>query len=89
MKTSKVGDPPARLEGVDIEGAEGYVAKVLEAQARTWGAPLLNHRLYARRPDLFRAVRGMWTGLDKEGLLDAALVHLVNRRVAGLNGCVF
>ena len=89
MKTSKVGDPPARLEGVDAETAEGYVGKVLQAQAKTWGDPLLNHRLYARRPDLFRAVRGMWTGIDKEGLLDAALVHLVNRRVAEHNGCVF
>ena len=54
-----------------------------------WGAPLANHLVYARRPDLFRAVRGMWGALDKDGMLGEALVSLVNRRVARLNGCEF
>jgi hypothetical protein len=31
----------------------------------------------------------MWAGLDASALLDLALVALVNRRVAALNGCVF
>lgn len=78
-----------RIDGIDPGTAEGYVAKVLAAQATTWGAPLRNHLVYARRPALFRAVRGMWTGLDVDGLLGEALVALVNRRVAALNGCVF
>ena len=50
---------------------------------------LANHLVYARRPDLFRAVRGMWSALDNDGILGAALVCLVNRRVAALNGCTF
>jgi hypothetical protein len=79
----------ARIQGVDPARAQGYVAKVLEAQARTWGAPLANHLVYARRPVLFKAVRGMWAAMDSEGLLGAELVHLVNRRVAFLNGCEF
>lgn len=79
----------ARVKNADPAAAKGYVAKVLSAQADTWGGPLLNHLVYARRPDLFKAVRGMWTGLNKDGLLDAPLVHLVNRRVAALNGCAF
>ena len=78
-----------RIPGVDSASADGYVGKVLDAQAATWGAPLLNHLIYARRPALFKAVRGMWTGLDKDGLLGEALVSLINRRVAALNGCVF
>ena len=77
----------SRIEGVDK--ASGYIGKIFEAQARTWGAPLLNHRVYARRPALFKAVRGMWAGLDKEGLLTETLVVLVNRRVAALNNCHF
>lgn len=79
----------ARIPPVDPKTSEGYASKVFEAQERTWGAPLLNHRIYARRPALLRAVRGMWTGLNDGGLLDDTLLALVNRRVAGLNGCVF
>lgn len=79
-----------RIEGVDPRRlADEYAAKVLEAQARAWGAPLLNHLTYARRPSIFRGVRGMWTGLEGSGLIDHKLVALLNRRVAALNGCEF
>ena len=79
----------ARIEGVDPERVEGSIGAVLAAQAKRWGAPLLNHLIYARRPTIFRGVRAMWTGLDGSGLLDPGLVALINRRVAGLNGCAF
>ncbi len=79
----------ARVEGVDPGKAEKRVRAVLEAQAKRWGDPLLNHLVYARRPTIFRGVRAMWGGLDASGLVDPRLVALVNRRVATLNGCVF
>ena len=79
----------ARIEGVDPEKTERQVKAVLDAQAKKWGAPLLNHLLYARRPTIFRGARAMWGGLEASSLLDPALVALVNRRVAALNGCVF
>ena len=79
----------ARIEGVDPERTERRVRAVLEAQAKKWGAPLLNHLIYARRPSIFQGARAMWSGLDASGLLDPRLVALVNRRVAALNGCVF
>jgi len=47
----------ARIEGADAERVEGYLKRVFEAQAKRWGAPLLNHLLYARRPTIFRGVR--------------------------------
>ena len=78
-----------RVEGVDPGLVEKRIRAVLEAQADRWGAPLLNHLIYARRPSIFRGVRGMWAGLDASGLLDPRLVALVNRRVAALNGCEF
>ncbi len=78
-----------RVAGVPSSEAEGYVGRVFEAQAELWGAPLLNHRVYARRPALFKGVRGMWNALNHDTILDASLVALVNRRVASLNGCVF
>ncbi len=79
----------ARIEGVDQERAEILFRDVLEAQAKKWGAPLLNHLIYARRPSIFQGARAMWAGLDASGLLDPGLVALANRRVAALNGCVF
>lgn len=79
----------ARIDGVNPEDVDGPIAAVFAAQAKRWGAPLLNHLVYARRPTIFRGARGMWTGLDASGLLDSRLVALVNRRVAAINGCGF
>jgi hypothetical protein len=79
----------ARIEGINPETAEGYIKQVLTAQAKKWGGPLLNHLLYARRPTIFRGVRGMWTGIEGSGLIEGKLQALINRRVASLNGCEF
>lgn len=80
----------ARVEGVNLGHlSDEYTAKVLDAQAKAWGAPLLNHLVYARRPSIFRGARGMWTGLEGSGLIDGRLGAVLNRRVAVLNGCEF
>lgn len=79
----------ARVKDANPLEAESSVRKVLEAQAERWGAPLLNHLIYARRPTIFRGVRAMWTGIDSSGLIDERLKALINRRVASLNGCEF
>ncbi len=79
----------ARIDGVDPAAAEGPIAAAFKAQTERWGAPLLSHLLYARRPTIFRGARGMWGGLEQSGLLDPAQVALVNRRVAAINGCAF
>ena len=79
----------ARIEGVDPEQVDNQIKRVFEQQTQTWGAPLLNHLVYARRPAIFRGVRGMWGGLAASGLIDEPLQALVNRRVAMINGCVF
>ena len=79
----------ARIDDVQPERIDGSIKAVFEAQTKKWGAPLLNHLLYARRPTIFRGVRAMWTGIDSSGLIDPALQALLNRRVASLNGCAF
>ena len=79
----------ARIDGVDPDKVDQRIKAVFEAQAEKWGAPLLNHLLYARRPSIFRGVRAMWAGIDSSGLIDGKLIALVNRRVASLNGCEF
>ena len=79
----------ARVANANIETADRYIKTVLEAQAKDWGGPLLNHLIYARRPSIFKGARAMWAGIDASGLIDASLRALVNRRVAFLNGCEF
>ena len=79
----------ARIDGVDPDRVEKPLRAVFEAQIKKWGAPLSNHLIYARRPSIFRAAQGMWSGLDASDLVDPRLVALINRRVAALNGCVF
>ena len=79
----------ARIPGVDPHTEEPYAQRVFEAQAKRWGAPLLNHLVYARRPTIFRAVRGMSAGIDASGLIEPALQALLNRRVARINHCEF
>lgn len=79
----------ARIADANLEETDKYTKSVLEAQAKNWGAPLLNHLVYARRPTIFRGARAMWTGIEGSGLIDARLRALINRRVASLNGCEF
>ena len=79
----------ARIEAANSENLDRYTESILEAQKKTWGAPLLNHLLYARRPSIFRGARGMWTGIEASGLIDPRLQALLNRRVASLNKCEF
>jgi len=78
-----------RISGVDPWRAEDPIRAVFKAQAERWGAPLINHLLYARRPSIFRGARAMWTGLAQSGLIDQSLQALINRRVAYLNACSF
>lgn len=79
----------SRVRDVDVGAVEPRIRAVLEAQRKRWGAPLLNHLLYARRPTIFHAVRGMWSGIETSGLIDPRLQALLNRRVAALVGCEF
>lgn len=85
----KGGKSVARIDGIDPEHGQEPIKAVFEAQTKKWGAPLLNHLLYARRPTIFRGVRAMWAGLDSSGLIDGKLVALINHQVAVINGCEF
>jgi hypothetical protein len=57
----------ARIDGVDPEKVAGeYTAKMFAAQAKTWGAPLLNHLVYARRPPIFRGPAACGVGWRRQ-----------------------
>lgn len=78
-----------RIPEVDPEKAPPRVKATLDAQRELFGAPLNNHLLYAHSEEIFRGARGVWSALDKAGLLEPGLAALVNRRVASRVGCVF
>ena len=78
-----------RVGGVDRANVGPEIEKAFRGQEKTWGTVLAPYPVYARRPSIFRAVGGMWVALAQSGLIARALVALVNRRVASLNGCVF
>ncbi|MDX6613745.1 MAG: hypothetical protein QOD75_2931 [Blastocatellia bacterium] len=78
-----------RIAPVNSDHLDSSIRKVLDAQRQRWGAPLLNHLMYARRPTIFRGARAMWTGIEASGRIDARLQTLINRRVASINGCEF
>jgi alkylhydroperoxidase family enzyme len=84
-----VHDSHMRIAPIEPQSAEPHIRKVLEAQAARWGAPLLNHRVYARHPAIFRGARGMWSAIDQCSRIEPSLISLVNRRVAMINGCEF
>jgi hypothetical protein len=79
----------ARVPDADIDRLDRSIRAVLDAQAKKWGAPLLNHLIYARRPSIFKGARMMWSGIDASGLIDPRLAAMINRRVAFLNRCEF
>jgi hypothetical protein len=72
----------ARIADADVEQADRYVKDVLAAQKKTWGAPLFNHLLYARRLSIFRGARALWSGVESYRLIDARVRGVSNRRVA-------
>jgi len=78
-----------RIAPANSDHLNSSIRKVLEAQRQRWGAPLLNHLIYARRPTIFRGARAMWTGIEASGRIDSRLQALINRRVASINGCEF
>ena len=78
-----------RIPGFDPALAEGEMKAAFAAQTKRWGAPLLPHLFYARRPGIFRGTQAMWAAMHGCKLIDPALRTLLNRRVAYLNGCEF
>jgi alkylhydroperoxidase family enzyme len=79
-----------RIPPVDIETLPDDLRETLEEQRTLHGEPIYPYLFYARNPAYFRAAKGMWAALQQETTrVPAALRALLNRRVAGWNGCEF
>ena len=79
-----------RIPPVDIEKLPDDLRETLADQAKLRGAPLYPYLFYARNPAYFRAAKGMFAALQHETKrVPVTLRALLNRRVAGWNGCEF
>jgi alkylhydroperoxidase family enzyme len=79
-----------RIPPVDVETLPDDLRDVLEEQRRVHGAPLYPYLFYARNPAYFRAAQRMFATLQQEmKRVPGTLRALLNRRVAGWNGCEF
>lgn len=79
-----------RIPPVDVETLPDDLRDTLEEQRQLRGAPLYPYLFYARNPAFFRAAKEMWSALQQGATrVPAALRALLNRRVAGWNGCEF
>src|SRR4029077_9406667 len=79
-----------RIPPVDVETLPDDLRDTLEEQRKLRGAPLYPYLFYARNPAFFRAAKEMWAALQQGTTrVHPALRALLNRRVAGWNGCEF
>jgi len=79
-----------RIPPVDESTLPDDLRAALEQQRKQYGEPLYPYWFYARNPAYFRAAQGMWAAIQQQTThVPAALRGLINRRVAGWNGCPF
>jgi AhpD family alkylhydroperoxidase len=76
-----------RVQGAKLSEVADDIRRVFERQQQRYGKVLYNHTVLARRPAVFWGFRALWDGLEKDALLPARLVDLVNLKVASLVGC--
>ena len=79
----------ARISAAAPDQLTPEVSEVFKEQEGRWGSTLEPFQIYARRPSIFLAVRGMWKALAESGLIPPTIAALVYRRVASINGCPF
>lgn len=79
----------ARIAGASREDVPNDVGEIWDRQVETRGAVQPNTPIYALRPTIFRAHRGLDAAIKESGLIDDALKNLVCLRAALINGCPF
>lgn len=78
-----------RIKGPDISKMDERMQRIFARQTEQYGAPLGGQYMAAHCPEIFNAMRGMFGGLHKSGLLEASLKNLLNRHVAIINKCPY
>jgi hypothetical protein len=79
----------ARIKGVAKENASDEMKVMFEEQEKRYGFALNNAPIYALRPTIRLGVQALADGIEKSGLIEPALRHLLCLKTAAINGCPY
>jgi hypothetical protein len=83
------GDPMPRVREIEDDGGDPILKDIFAKETEIFGYVLNTTRVMAHTPPILRAAKQLGASIEKSGLIPAALIPLLNLRVALINGCPF
>ena len=78
-----------RIKGLTKEEASEEMKPMFEQQEQRYGKALSNAAIYALRPTIRKGVEALAQGIEKSGLIEPGLRHLLCLKTASINGCPY
>jgi alkylhydroperoxidase family enzyme len=78
-----------RVREIDDDGGDPILKDVFTREREVFGGLLNPTKILAHCPPILKAAKQLGASIEKSGRLPAALVPLINLRVAQINGCPF
>jgi alkylhydroperoxidase family enzyme len=78
-----------RVSEIEEDGGDPVLQQVFEKEREAFGDLLNPTKVMAHCPPILRAAKLLGASIAQSGKLPAAMLALVNVRVASINGCPF
>jgi alkylhydroperoxidase family enzyme len=78
-----------RVREIDDDGGDPILKDLFIREREVFGDLLNPTKILAHCPPILKAAKQLGASIEKSGRLPAALVPLLNLRVAQINGCPF
>jgi alkylhydroperoxidase family enzyme len=78
-----------RVREIPDDGGDPILTEIFAREREVFGDLLNPTKVLAHCPPILKAAKQLGASIEKSGRLPAALVPLVNLRVAQINGCPF
>jgi alkylhydroperoxidase family enzyme len=78
-----------RVREIEDDGGDPILKEIFAKETEIFGYVLNTTKVMAHTPPILKAAKQLGASIAKSGLLPAALVPLLNLRVALINGCPF
>ena len=78
-----------RVREIEEDGGDPILKTIFAKEREAFGDLLNPTKVMAHCPPILRAAKALGLAIAESGQLPAALVALVNLRVASINGCPF
>ena len=78
-----------RVREIDDDGGDPILKEIFAREREIFGDLLNPTKVLAHCPPILKAAKQLGASIEKSGRLPAALVPLINLRVAQINGCPF